>query len=425
MGGSMAGLLATRVLADFFERVTLLDRDAPPDTPETRKGVPQGRHAHALLARGEQILSGLFPGLTADLVAGGGFCADMGADMRWFQFGGYKKQHTWGRKTYTQSRPYLEWHVRRRVLALPNVQFRPGAAVAGLTHRDGRVTGVELEQKGPVEADLVVDCTGRGSASQRWLPAMGFEPPPESTVVVDVGYASRFYRRVPGREPTQVLFVYPQPPGERRASALMPVEGERWICTLAGWLGDYPPTDPAAFLEFARTLPAPDIYNVISRTEPLSDPIPHRFPANLRRHYERLARFPQGYLVLGDAICSFNPVYGQGMTSAALQADALSRCLDRGIDATLAHRYFRAVARIVDIPWKLAAGEDFRYPEVRGARPAGTNLVNRYVAMVHRAVTRDARVYGDFLRVLNLLDPPTLLFRPATFWRVLQANLAG
>jgi 2-polyprenyl-6-methoxyphenol hydroxylase-like FAD-dependent oxidoreductase len=139
----MAGLLATRVLADFFERVTLIERDALPDVPETRQGVPRGRHAHALLARGEQILSGLFPGLTDDLVAGGAFSGDMGSEMKWFQFGGYKLQHTWGRRTFTQSRPFLERRVRRRVLALDNVEFLQGTAVAGLLPNGDRVTGVE------------------------------------------------------------------------------------------------------------------------------------------------------------------------------------------------------------------------------------------------------------------------------------------
>lgn len=422
-------MLVTRVLADFFERVTLIERDTLTDAPETRKGVPQGRHAHALLARGEQILSSLFPGLTDDLVRGGALSDDMGSGTKWFQFGGYKLQHTSGHKIFTQSRPFLEWHVRRRVLELANVEVQAGCAVAGLLHTVGRVTGVNFQRNGEarsIPADLVVDCTGRGSASQRWLSAMGFEPPDESSVSVDLGYASRYYRRPPRCQgQAQILLVHPMPPAECRAATLMPVEGDRWICTLAGWLGDHPPTDPAGFLEFARSLPAPDIYQAISQAEPLGEPVPHRFPANLRRHYERLSRFPEGYLVLGDAICSFNPVYGQGMTSAALQADTLSRCLATASGESMARRYFREVARIIDIPWKLAAGEDFRYPGVRGPKMPGTGLVNRYVALVHRAVMRDKRVYGDFLRVLNLLDSPALLFRPAIFWRVLQANLLG
>lgn len=161
---------------------------------------------------------------------------------------------------------------------------------------------------------------------------------------------------------------------------------------------------------------------MISQAEALSDAVQHKFPANLRRHYERLSRFPEGYLVLGDAVCSFNPVYGQGMTSAALQAETLSSELASGLDAGFARRYFRKVSRTLNVIWKLAAGEDFRYPEARGPKMVGTDLGNRYVSLIHRAVVRDERVYGDFLSVLNLLEPPQILFRPATVWRVLRAN---
>jgi len=423
----MAGLLAARVLSDRFERVTLIERDVPPDGPDTRKGVPQGRHAHVLLARGEQILSSLFPGLTAELVAGGAFAGDMAASMRWFQFGGYKRQHHWGHNTFIQTRPYLEWHVRRRVVALPNVKLLGGCSVTGLSRDGARVTGVEVQRGGESESiagELTVDCGGRGSAAPRWLQEMAFDAPPESAIEVNVGYASRYYRRVPGQlRGAEFVVIHPKPPGERRSATLFPIEGDRWICTLAGWLGDHPPTDSAGFLEFARNLPAPDVHQVISQAEPLSDPVPHRFPANLRRHYERLARFPEGYLVMGDAVCSFNPVYGQGMTSAALQADLLARHLAGADHGDLARRHFREVARAVDVIWKLAAGEDFRYPEVRGPKMAGTDLGNRYVSMIHRAVMRDERVYDAFLSVLNLLEPPEILFRPSTVVRVLRAAL--
>lgn len=425
MGASMAGLLAARVLSEYFEQVTLIERDVPGDGPETRKGVPQGRHAHVLLARGEQILSRLFPGFTADLVSGGGFAGDMGSTMRWFQFGGYKRQHCWGHKTFIQTRPYLEWHVRRRVLALPNVKLRAGCPVTGLLHEGGAVKGVQTRSEA-IPADFTVDCTGRGSAAPRWLKEMGFGAPEESAIEINVGYASRYYRRAPQQlHGANFVVIHPKPPVERRSATLFPIEGDRWICTLGGWLGDHPPTDAEGFLEFSRNLPAPDVYRVISQAEPLSDAVQHKFPANLRRHYERLSRFPEGYLVLGDAVCSFNPVYGQGMTSAALQAETLSRQCAGGLDCGFARRHFREVSRTVDVIWKLAAGEDFRYPEVRGPKMAGTDLANRYVSLIHRAVMRDERVYGDFLSVLNLLEPPKILYRPATVWRVLRANVGA
>ncbi len=422
----MAGLLAARVLADHFEQVIVLERDRFADSAESRQGVPQGRHAHALLARGEQVLSRLFPGLTDDLVAGGGVRGDIGEICRWFHFGGYKLQHRSGVQNSLQTRPFLEWHTRRRLAALPNVELRDGCSVADLLRDGPRVTGVIAERNGErfeVHADLTVDCTGRGSRAPRLLAEMGFDSPEQSLVKINVGYSSRFFRRRPSDlAGARVVLIFPQPPDDRRGGALMPVEGDRWLCTLGGWAGDYPPIDPEGYLEFARSLAAPDIYNVISKAEPLSDPVPHRFPSNQRTHYERLTRFPEGYLVLGDAVCSFNPLYGQGMSTSAIQAEALERCLARNRGAGLALRFFAKASKPIDTAWQMAVSEDFRFRGVTGPRPRGLEMGNRYVAMVHRAVIRDARVYSQFLRVLNLLESPNTLFRPSIIARVLRGS---
>jgi 2-polyprenyl-6-methoxyphenol hydroxylase-like FAD-dependent oxidoreductase len=426
VGGSMAGLLAARVLSDHFDRVMVVERDRFSDTPESRKGVPQGRHAHALLARGEHVLSRLFPGISDDLVAGGGVRGDIGEICRWFHFGGYKVQHRSGVENSLQTRPFLEWHTRRRLAALSNVELRDGCSVAEVPRDGSRVRGVVAEREGErfeIPADLTVDCTGRGSHAPRLLQEMGFEPPGQSVVKINVGYASRFFRRQAGDlVGARVALIYPQPPDDRRGGALMPVEGDRWLCTLGGWAGDHPPIDPHGYLAFARSLAAPDIYQVISKAEPLSDAVPHRFPSNQRTHYERLIRFPEGYLVLGDAVCSFNPLYGQGMSTSAIQAEALERCLRRDRDEGLALRFFAEAAKPIDTAWQMAVGEDFRFRGVTGPRPRGLELGNRYIGMVHRAVTRDPQVYSRFLRVLNLLDPPVTLFRPGTMLRVLRSG---
>ncbi len=425
VGGSMAGLLAARVLADHFERVIVLERDRFAEAPQSRQGVPQGRHAHALLARGERVLSRLFPGITDELVAGGGVRGDIGEICRWFQFGGYKVQHRSGVENSMQTRPFLEWHARRRLAALPNIELRDGCSADNLLRDGARVTGVAAGRDGEhieIRADLTVDCTGRGSRAPRLLAEMGFDSPAQSLVKINVGYSSRFFRRRPSDlAGARVVLIFPQPPDDRRGGALMPVEGDRWLCTLGGWAGDYPPIDPEGYLEFARSLAAPDIYNVIAKAEPLSEPVPHRFPSNQRTHYEQLTRFPDGYLVLGDAVCSFNPLYGQGMSTSAIQAEALSRCLTANRGVGLALRFFSETTKAIDTAWQMAVSEDFRFRGVTGPKPRALEFGNRYVALVHRAVTRDAQVYGQFLRVLNLLDPPSTLFQPAIIYRVLRA----
>jgi flavin-dependent dehydrogenase len=197
-----------------------------------------------------------------------------------------------------------------------------------------------------------------------------------------------------------------------------PIEGNRWQVTLGGWLGDHAPTDVHGFTEFARSLPTSDVYDLIAQAEPLTDPVVHKFPSSQWRHYEKLRHFPQGYIVFGDAICSFNPVYGQGMSTSAMQASALDRCL-QGPEQGFSKRFFAAAASSLKTPWMLAVGEDFRYPDVEGKKPAASDLVNSYVARVHRAVAKDPVVYRAFLEVMQLMRPPATLFAPGIVTRVL------
>ncbi len=430
IGGSMAGLLAARVLSNHFAHVTLIERDKMNDVSESRKGQPQTRHLHGLLATGLTTMSRYFPDLEEALRNHGAIVGDMGEVMRWHAFGGYRLQHTSGLHGALMSRPLLEWQIRRRVVALPNVTIVDECTVDQLltTHDRARVTGVQITHRGRTDssetlaADLVVDTGGRGSATPRWLQTLGYTKPAESVVQVGVGYATRIYQRKPGDlVGAELVIVSPDPPAGKRSGFVFPIEGERWIATLGGWAGDHPPAEADAFLGFARSLPAPDVYNLISRAEPLSDIVLHKFPTSVRRHYEHLSHFPEHYLVLGDGVCSFNPVYGQGMTSAALQAAALDDVLMQHPDLrTIARPFFRRVAQIIDIPWQLAVGEDFRFPETKGQKARGTDMINGYVTLVHRATHTDPVVYDAFLKVMNLMQPPTSLMHPKLIWRVLR-----
>jgi len=195
------------------------------------------------------------------------------------------------------------------------------------------------------------------------------------------------------------------------------------MVTLNGYLGQRPPTDPDGFVAFAAGLPVPDIFEVISDAEPLGEVLSARYPASVRRRYERLGRFPEGYLVVGDAVCSFNPIYGQGMSVAALEALALRECLRAGPAAGLARRFFVKAARIVDISWGIAVGADLRFPGIHGARTAKVRLVNAYLARFHVAAATDPVLGGAFLRVVNLMDRPESLHGPTIALRVLRGNL--
>lgn len=436
MGGSMAGLLAAHVLTDHFERVTLVERDELPDTAEQRKGVPQGRHIHALLVKGEQIMSNLFPGLADDLIAAGAVQFDFCRDLLWFQSGGYKARFPGGIMGLALSRPLLESHIRRRLLARQNITCLTQYTAAGLiaTEDNQRITGVSLRlphgEKGidALTADLIVDATGRGSRSPQWLEALGYARPAESVVQIQHAYASRIYRRDQALLPDALsVMTAPMPPDGMRAGALAPLEGERWMATLGGWTGDHPPTDEPGFLEYARSLPTQDIYQVISRAEPLSDIVIHKMPANLRRHYEKMKQFPKGYLVMGDAVSSFNPAYGQGMTVSAMEAELLEECLHKAPSPShldnLAPAFFKEAAKIVEGAWSLAVREDFRFPGVTGPKPPATELINRYVTRFHQTTFHDQETAYAFFQVMNLIQPPTLLFHPRIVWRVIKSSL--
>ena len=432
IGASMGGLLAARALADFYEQVTILERDTLPPVGEQRKGVPQGRHTHALLARGLEAMQAFFPGLTRDLVNKGALYEDGREAIRWFHEGGYHCQFKSGLFGLLISRPLLEGQVRTRLLELPNLQIIGGCDVLGLvaTPDHSRVTGVRLipRQVGSTEeildADLVVDASGRGSRTPAWLQSLGYLAPEEQTVKVGITYATRLYRRKPEHLAGQLGTLIAASPQNPRGGVMLAQENQQWIVTLLGYFDHKPPTDEPGFIEFARALNAPDIYRTIQEAEPLGDIIPATMPASQRRYYEHLAltRFPEGLLVIGDAICSFNPIYGQGMTVAALEAQKLRDCLAAGTKE-LARRFFKQAGEVVDIPWQIAVGNDLRIPDVEGKRTTRIRFINWYMSKLHVAARHDPVVSMAFHKVANLLAPPPSVLHPLIALRVLRGNL--
>jgi 2-polyprenyl-6-methoxyphenol hydroxylase-like FAD-dependent oxidoreductase len=429
LGGSMAGLLAARVLAEEYADVILVDRDDLIGVAGYRNGVPHGRHAHGLVARGHQILEGLFPGLTQGMVDAGVRPGDFNGDIQWF-FGGKRLCPSQsGLASVPATRPVLEHHVRNRVADIPNVRFLQRYDIIGLeTTSDGsRVTGARVQRRGDgtqpeiLSADLVIDTTGRGSRTPAWLRELGYAPPAEERVKVDLAYTTRHYR-VP-RDPfgSDIAIIAAATPSHPRGAFYyrLPGEGNRVELSLTGVLGDHPPTDPEGFGDYVRSLPVPEIYASVRESEPIDDPVRFRFPASVRRRYERLARFPEGLLVMGDAVCSFNPVYAQGMTVAALESLALREHIEnpgepRPLD------FFARIAGVIDSPWEFAASADLGYRGVEGKRTAKVRMINAYVPRLQSAAAHDAILTNAFVRVAGLIDEPTALLRPGMFLRVLR-----
>jgi 2-polyprenyl-6-methoxyphenol hydroxylase-like FAD-dependent oxidoreductase len=317
--------------------------------------------------------------------------------------------------------------VRRAVEAIPNVRFER-AAVRSLTTADGRVTGVVLDDGRTLDAALVVDTSGRASQAAKWLEALGYDAPPVDEVRVDIMYASRFFTRTPGRVPDRTWYVtIPNPDESTRLGVAFPVEGERWIVTLAGAHGDHPPTDDDGHLAFADSLPTGDIARILREERPVGPIVPHRFPSSQWRRFDRVKRHPAGFVAMGDSICSFNPIYGQGMSAAAQQAEVLAACLARGgtSSPTLWRDFYRRSKKVIANPWSIAAGGDFSFAATTGDKPPGTDLVNRYVAKVIVASQHDEHVAHALWDVTGLLAPPPALMKPSTLLRVLRASRRG
>lgn len=427
LGASMAGLLAARVLSDHADEVVVVERDSLADQPASRRGVPQGRQLHGLLARGLTEIEALFPGITAELVAAGAVAADPGVDLHWFVDGIRKPPAPIG-TGIACTRPFLEWHIRRRLLALPGIRVVQARA-EGLTATAGRVDGVTLSggegDGGHIGGDVVVDCTGGATAIAAWLTALGYDPPRERRVSVDLGYATRQYRRGPDDRLDGALAVISmtQDIGRARGGGAFSVEDGRWIVTVGGYHDDKPTADPDEFAARVASEPLPSLRRLVTEGEPLSDVATYRYASSVRRDFNRLERLPGGLLAAGDAVARFNPLYGQGMTSAAMHAVRLARYLASGADPhEPARSYFRDLRRAVDAVWRVSATEDFRLPHVTGDRPPGLWAAHRVSSLYTRATLRDAEMHGLFLRVLNFQAGPELMMRPDNLARAWLAS---
>jgi 2-polyprenyl-6-methoxyphenol hydroxylase-like FAD-dependent oxidoreductase len=428
LGAGMAGLIAARVLSDAYGRVTVIERDPLPPGAEHRRGVPQGRHAHLLIPSGTQILDGLFAGLLEDLATAG---VPVIRDFAEFRLapGGGEPLRLRGRPAEPfvcqAGRPRLEGHVRTRVNALPNVEFVDHCEATGLTSNAAkdRVTGVRVRRHAPrgahvIDADLVLDATGRNSPAPAWLAALGYDRPRQEQLAINLMYVTRHLRLRPGALPEKVIGIGAAP-DRPSGLVLFAQEGGDWILTVFGYEGHHPPRDHDGVLDVVAAIAPPDIFAAIRDAEPVDDILAFRFPANVRRRYEQMRRFPAGYLVFGDALCSTNPAYALGMSVSLLQAAVLRDALAGG-DRDLARRFFRSAAVPVNMAWQLTMGGDLALPPVKGPRPLPVRVIGRYARRVQRAATRDSVVAGQVLRVASLQDRSTRLLRPAVAVRALR-----
>lgn len=437
IGGSIAGMLAARVLADHFTSVTIVETDKLPENAIARSGVPQSVQPHVLFTKGYRILEQLFPNIGDELSAAGALTIDWLREFHHFIHGGWsaKAESASDLVSFTCSRPLLESAIRSRLADFANVQFMEKHRVTGLLlNSSNDINGVCLRPIGgtnqeELSATLVVDAGGRRSQAPQWLESLGFTPPPETVVNPYLGYATRRYREPEGFEPDwKVMLISHSPPDGNRLGYLARIEGGEWIATLGGYGGDFPPLNNEGFLEFARSLPSLKFYEAIKQAEPVSPIYAHRATANRLRHYEKVT-IPEGFVSLGDAVCALCPVYGQGMTLSALSAMLLQQELGkpRRLNSS---SFQKDLAKSNSMHWSSATTQDSgfpttkRLPEIPGQNKAVrlTQLMRWYTKQLQSGANSDPDLHALMMQVGHILKSPLALYHPKVVWRVITGS---
>jgi 2-polyprenyl-6-methoxyphenol hydroxylase-like FAD-dependent oxidoreductase len=431
IGAGIAGLAAARALSDSFRQVLVLERDALGRDAAPRIGVPQGKQPHALLVGGLHALTELFPGFVEQLLKSGAVSYDY--RMCWWEMGGFDPlpQRDLGIPIYSASRPLIEYVIREALKQLPNVTLQEQSRVEALTVSDsGAINGVRVAARGgavnSVAADLVVDASGRGAPTLRLLDAIGCTRPDASSMGINIDYATAIFAK-PKDAPAdwRVAVTIARAPQERHGGVIMPIEGDRWMVTLTTRHPQAPP--PAThdeFLAFAQNLRTKTLFNAIRNAERMTPIARHRFTGSERVLWERLANIPRGLLLLGDAACHFNPLFGQGMSAAAQQALVLQGLLSAAIDETdplgwLQSIYFQKLAAVLDAPWSVAVS-DFVYPETTGTRPENFEQTLKFAGGLLRLAVQDPEVHKLMTEVQQMLKPPSVYADPELRRRIAQ-----
>jgi 2-polyprenyl-6-methoxyphenol hydroxylase-like FAD-dependent oxidoreductase len=428
VGAGLAGLSAARVLSDYFDEVMILDRDKLPDDVIPRPGVPQGKHPHGLLGGGLKSLENLLPGFGNELMRAGAEPIDPGFDILSEVPGQNVCPKTkFGWSTYSMSRPLIEHTLRRQVERIGNIKVRGGCRVLNIVSESNIqvATGIQWQMvdgsRETLKSDLIVDASGNGSLTAEFLKSNSRRPLEETSISVNTRYASALFERFRIGNDYKIVVTLPNAPEQVRAGLILPAENNINQVILAGKDRDIPPIDGNEFLSYAQQLPTLTIYNAIKNAKRLSDITPISFPESRWRHFARVPDFPRGLLPIGDAICRFNPIYGQGMAVAAQEADLLSdvlQTLDGDPLATLAPTFLTKAETLLAGPWAMSAIPDFIYPETIGERPPDLEDRLNFQGALGRLTARDGELYQLFIEIRHLLKPLTLLDDPSIVARV-------
>ncbi|MDE1762705.1 MAG: 2-polyprenyl-6-methoxyphenol hydroxylase-like oxidoreductase [Thaumarchaeota archaeon] len=438
IGGSISGMISAAILSKYFEKVTIMEKDPITNLTHTRKSTPQAIHPHILLARGTRILADIFPDFIDDLIKAGAVCANISRDSEHFVEENWQPRFTSDLICYFCSRSLLESVIRNQILKNDKIIFEVDTTVLELVfdNKTKKVNGVKIKKLpqnnlvnvSMLQGDLVVDAGGRNSKTIEWLCDMGFEKPEETYVNSHIGYASRYYRiQKQFDNKTRLTIVLNRPPDFPKMGGIISVENDKWLVGLYSIGKDLPPTKEDEFLDFAKNLANPKVYDLIRNAEPLSQIYGYRIKGNRLIHYEKLTSWPENFIVVGDAVCTFNPFYGQGMTVAALGGQVLDACMEKyySTKKDFGHLFQKKLSKTNSRPWLLATGEDFRWPTTTGKKPnLFVRLIQKYADSVLTITPYSKKATKSFQEMMHMTKTPLILFHPLIFVLVMRKFLS-
>ncbi|WP_270573449.1 FAD-dependent oxidoreductase [Bacillus glycinifermentans] len=428
IGGGIAGKLAAKALSHFFQQVIIVEADQEYKEKAPRKRVPQSHHPHVLLKRGEEAIEMLFPGIMSQLIEDGSIITDFTNDLKWHHFGYWKERFSGDFPMVQQSRPMFEWHLQRRVEEVPNITTLYETKVEQLlvNKHDHTVLGVRVRflKTGLAEelaAGLVVDASGSASKSTDWLRALDIKVK-EEKAKIQLFYATRFYSHQKQEHlEWHNLLISPSFPDNPYGAYIQTLEENRFSVTFSGYANASPPQTDDEFISYAKRLPVPDVLQFLEGAEPLSDIKIYRVPAQVRRRFDQAKNMPEGFCIIGDAHCRFDPLFGQGISVAAMQALELQASLSRAKKACkgFSQRFHKRISTIIDVPWEMATTEALRHPEIKGERTFVQPFKQWYCKKVYELSASDPEIYIRLVRVMNLIRSPLHLFHPKVLFPIL------
>ena len=415
IGGSIAGLLAARILSDHFEEVVLIEKDRFSEDGKVRNGTPQANHIHLLLARGKEILLDYFPDLEREMIESGANKIDFLNDGKFYLPSGWAQRFESGVITFTCTRTLLENSIRHQVQKISKIKIQDGTVIASYVLEGTDRISLKTMANEAIHADLIVDCTGRNTMTPDWLEDIGYPKLAETKVDSYVGYATRRY--IPPKNiqrDWKMLSILSNPITNPRLGAIYPIEDGKWLVFLSGIGKVYPPTEEDGYLEFAKSLESDELYDAMKDAIPDSEIYGYRVKGSRRYHYESMSRWPDNFIVLGDAVAVFNPFYGQGITSAALGVKVLDGMLGKqGLDKSFTKKFQKRLAKAVSLPWILGTSEDLRWPTTVGKKPnMMTKLVQNHAQRVLLLGPKSKLATESFLRMMHMISSPAIIFHP-------------